>query len=545
MRFGARVQYNATMQNTPEKQIGAFPREEGMLSGYLLTLVIFLLGMALLWVLGVESVYDHPAPFYALLLPATENFATLALTLALWAGVVLLSNRMVAVRGGFWRQEGAWLVGLAGVATILCAILAVRNGVALNLQELAAHALVVAVGGGGLLAVLFILQHTRFFTDNPKPFRAGYFLLGLFLFAVVFACALAMLRGGMSGIAAPYTRVQYEYVGDIGVTSGIRDLFRRYNEISSYLTLHSRAAPPGPIAILWGFTYLLGNDPLALALCTVIFGSVAIVPFYFWVRELATERIAVIACLLYVFCPGIILFTATSAEILFMPFSLVTLCFFERAIRRGSPIAAIIAGIGFGMMAHLKFTLLGLGIYFALVGLRYMAQPEKRYAVMQTAALMAVSSLGVIGAVWLWSGFDLLTCLQQAKAHFDLDQALLDEITPRYPGWVFRFLNPLAWFFFAGIPVSVLFCASLFRKHRYSAECIILLLTLFFWNLLHMHRGEVERSALYMYVLLMPPAAMLLDRFIARQRTSVPLFIALAFMLLQCWAIETLFYTYW
>jgi hypothetical protein len=501
--------------------------------------------MALLWVLGVESIYDHPAPFYALLLPTTENFTTLALVLALWTGVILLSNRMVAVCGGFWQQEGIGLLGLVGLATLLCSALAVRNGIPLNFQELLAHALVVAVGGGGLLAALFTLQQAHFFTDDPKPFRTGYFLLGLFLFTVAFACALAMLRGGLSGIAAPYTRIQYEYVGDIGVTSGIRDLFQRYNEISSYLTLHSRAAPPGPIAILWGFTYLLGNDPLVLALCTVIFGSVAIIPFYFWVRELTTESIAVIVSLLYVFCPGIILFTATSAEILFMPFTLATLCFFERAIRRGSPIAAIVAGIGFGIMAHLKFTLLGLGIYFALAGLRYMAQPEKRIAVVQTAALMVVSSLGVIGAVWLWSGFDILTCIQQAKAHFDLDQMLLDEITPRYPGWVYRFLNPLAWFFFAGIPVSVLFCASLFRKHCYSAECIILLLTLILWNLLHMHRGEVERSALYMYVLLLPPAAVVLEHFITRGRSLVPLFISLAFMLLQCWAIETLFYTYW
>ena len=501
-----------------------------MLVLYAKALLLYFLAMGLAWCVGFESIYAHPTPFYALWMPVFS--------------------------------------GELGLGTIL-------------LWQLPALFLALAT----LFILLAILPKLPGFTDFPltqgprnlwgrfedwagalPAVPARWFLAGLVLFAILFACAIAMIRGGPDGISQAFNRQQYEYIGDIGKTSSIRTLFGNYPAVQSYLSLHARAAPPGPIALLWLLSYVIGREPLPMSLAVVVIGALGIIPLFYWVREIASERIAALACLLYTVIPSIALFTATCTEITFMPFLFGTLWCFDRAIhpreRRhpsrpplpGSPSTfdhggigyALAAGFGFGLLSILKFTLLGVGAYFALVGLWLLKDPATRGRVFQTAALMLAAFLAFHLALWWWSGFDVFTCFTRAKWHFDRDQYALDQITPRFPGFYYRLLNPLTWFYFAGIPVSLLFLRQLWNPAPETrARFIIFALTLFMFNLLYLGRGEGERSALYVFPFLAIPAAAALDAITARTASCTPIIAPLAFLAFQTWLTETLFYTYW
>lgn len=462
-------------------------------------LALWFAGMLLLWGVGVESIYGHPTPFYALFAPV--------------------------------------LPGLAGVAGVLFCL---------------------AVGGWALRrsAVAGALADPETAPEASRSLMR--FLAGIFLFLMLFACAVAVLRG-LSGIAQAYQREAYEVVGDIGKAPSIRAFFGRYLGIHPYLSMHGKVHPPGPAALLWMLSYVVTNSALALSLATVAAASLAVFPLHGWVRELFGPRSAAVAVLLYAVTPGVVLFTATSADALFTPFTLTALWLFQRALRGGRPGAAAAAGVAFACATLLKFSLLGIGAWFVLCGLALLLRRDRWAAVFRTAAVMFAAFLAVHVAVRLWSGFDYVAAFQAAKAQFDTDQLHLDELDPRYPGWTFRlFFNPATWFYFAGIPVSLLFLRRCARPGRAAPEpggenalfpprtvLVLLALGVLALNFLYLARGEGERSAMYLYPFLIAPAAHALAGICGRERRTAALWTVLAFLAGQTLLTEMLFYTYW
>tara|TARA_R110001592_G_scaffold358393_1_gene663279 strand:+ start:42 stop:929 length:888 start_codon:yes stop_codon:yes gene_type:complete len=294
-------------------------------------------------------------------------------------------------------------------------------------------------------------------------------------------------------------------------------------------------------------SYFVGTTPAALSVATILFSCTALFPLFFWTRLLTNQRTAFLACVCYSLVPSIVLFTATSADALFTPFTLTTLYLFERAIRQNSGRMALLAGIGYGLMILLKFSLIGMGAYFGLVGLWMLCREDTRRNVIQTAVVMAVGVAVVLGGVYWWSGFNVVDTFHLAKQQFDTDQMHLDELSPRLPAWTYRILNPACWFFFAGIPVSVLAIREFFSgEEETKVRWRIFFLMLLVLNLLYLARGEGERSALYLFPFLVIPAAHYLGRALNRQTNNPgPLVATVVFLALQCWFVETAFYTYW
>ncbi len=127
-----------------------------------------------------------------------------------------------------------------------------------------------------------------------------------------------------------------------------------------------------------------------------------------------------------------------------------------------------------------------------------------------------------------------------------MDQANLDLMTPCFPGWSWKLLNPVCWLYFAGIPVSVLFLRRLVRPEAGTRTLfLIFALTLVVLDLLYLARGEGERSAMYIIPFLVVPAAHLIDRIGHETRSIVPLAATVCFLAAQCWFTETMLYTYW
>lgn len=521
----------------------------------------YLLGVLVLWWLGFEAIYGNPTPFYALFVPAFHAFLTPFTMLGVfWLAILVVFWRTPGARGP-WRAYGLPALWLCYMLLVVAPVAWVTFSPSMPWrippsevwQELRMHLLVLAIFLlflGGLYAVL---RRTKWFDEDTSPRLTACMLVGMIVFCFAFSGAVAMLRDGTMGIAGAYSRFNYEYTGDIGFGGSLHGLFAEYVSNHKFLSIHAKVHPPGPIAILWilslGLQIFLGiegRDPLSLSLATMVVGSLAVVPLYFWVKDLLGRRAALTACLLYVVMPSIVLFTATSADILFMPFTILTLFLFGRALDRASIPYAVGAGILYAMTSLISFSLLSLGVYFGLMGLLRLRDKNRRFAVLQTAVVMLVGFLGLHIAVCLWSGFDMVAAFRAAKAQFDLDQVNLEVVSPRAPSWAWKFLNPLDWLYFAGIPVSVLFFWRMAKPEAATkALFIVFALTLVGLDLLYLARGEGERSAMYILPFLLVPAAHAMDRLGQASSRVTPLMVTLAALAFQCWFTETFFYTYW
>jgi len=468
------------------------------LAVYSMALAAYFALMVALWAFGIEGIYAHPTPFYALIAPIIPKTPM--------AMLYLLLPIVVASVGGvfFARYLRAGLPG----------------------------------------------------ADAPgmTPMARRRFLCAAVVFYVIFACVVAMMRDGVNGISQAYARSAYEYAGDIGKVANIQTLFARYDELQPYLSMHAKVHPPGPIALLWIMSWFVTQDPLALSLATVFFAALALIPLFLWTRELFGEATAVIATALYCGLPAVVLFSATSADALFPPFTLATLYLFERGLH-GRHAAAIAAGVGFALMSFLKYSLIGIGIYFAFAGLLALLRPAQRVHVFTTAALMLFSLVAVHVAVYLWSGFDIFGAFWMAKAQFDLDQHHLDLQSPRLAPYWYRILNPLCWFYFVGIPVALL-CLRAWKQAatadqsnnspaRHRGVLVAFLLTAIVLNLLYLARGEGERSALYLYPFLLLPASLYLTGLGNRESRNVALLSVTVFIFFQTYITEFVFYSYW
>ncbi|MCC6699075.1 MAG: glycosyltransferase family 39 protein [Candidatus Hydrogenedentes bacterium] len=511
-------------------------------------------GMALV---GFESIYLNPTPFHALFAPAGGSWAAILTAFLLLALGVFVCWRHLNPGYVVSRRRASLLIVLIVAGGLVTRRLAVHDAVASVIPEATVwgtwwsafrwHLMPVVL----TLAVLFVgaaycrILPWKNFELTRRQVR--WFLVTMILFTAFFSIAVAMVRDGMAGVTDAYERSKYEYIGDIGKTSGIRTLFGSYNELHPYLSMHSKVHPPGPVAILWIMSIIIFSaNPGPLSVTTVILGSTALIPLWLLARCLFSTRIAIMSCILYSLIPSIVLFTATSADILFMPLTLWTLYFFWRAIHGPSTPYALCAGVMYGVLSLTSFSLIGIGVFFGFVGLWRLLEPERRIAVIRTAALMLAAFLGCHLAVRFWSGFDVVECFRLAKSQFDEDQANLQVVSPRFPGWAFRLLNPVCMFYFAGIPVSMLLVWRLCRPEPGSKGLFIVFgLTLFVLNLLYIARGEGERSAMYVLPFAVIPAAHLLEQLCERTRSFTPLLVTAGFLAIQTWLTESLLYTYW
>lgn len=472
--------------SAPNIQSRLLPESRALLGSYTRVALAYLMLVYAMWVVGIEGLYQHPSPFYALVRPA------------------------------FRYYDALWTIQAAVVLSVIVGL------------------------------TLVGLRRFNVLRDDLPRTTEMKIVLWYCLVAFLVAGSVAMIRGGFDGITDAYSRQTYEYVGDIGRTGTIRALFTRYEEIHPFLSMHAKVHPPGPIAILWMMSKFIGVDALPLSIATMLFGATSVIPFHLWVRDMLGARVAVQTTLLYCFMPTIVIFTATSADITFMPFTLWTLFFFTRSIQRGSLRYALAGGVTYALCSLISFSLISIGAFFGLVGLWKLRESKTRTHVFVTAIGMLATLVITHYLVYLWSGFNVFRVFELAKTQFDTDQAHLDIIDPRYPSWAFRLLNPMCWFYFAGLPLSYLCARRMFRERdEHRALFIVIGITLVVLDILYLARGEGERSAMYVMPFVCIPAGYSIAELTRRTDSLQPLGVTLAFLAAQCWATEIILYTYW
>jgi methylthioxylose transferase len=386
------------------------------------------------------------------------------------------------------------------------------------------------------------------FLPRLMRMRTLGFVLVLVLFAWVFAETLAMQAGQarkfnrccvVSGYAASLTSVLQrpdDYFHDVSLVQamGARNFAQRYPDIASAdttaLSIHSATHPPGAALLEWALWRLSGRSLLAVAMALAMIGAFGVVV----VRALALELYGLessrIAAVLFATAPGVLLYSATSADAIFMTVTGLALMALVRAPRSSS--WAFAAG-GLAALA-LMFTwgalaLAPIGLGVALISLR-------RWP----AILIARRALAVlIGLVFGWAALLLITGVNLVA---DLGPAAHHQITfvsHQRSYWYWLGGNVFAFLFVAGAwncGSLVAITAARWRSRRPGMETV-LWATLALTTLTGEFKGETDHNWLFLMPLAIAVAAA--GRSADRLRGAVGAGLG------QAGLTEALFYTAW
>jgi hypothetical protein len=402
-----------------------------------------------------------------------------------------------------------------------------------------------------VFAALFIALLVLVFRGTMRV-RPGYLLCILVMCGTVLHLLVAMMDGGPEAISVTFTRWGYEYFGDVPAVRNPIQFLRDYVELMPHLSMHSRVHPPGPVLMLWFITLFTGRDPLAASIGSIAVSNLTIVPLYYFARRVFDDKTALYSVLLYLFAPTVVMFTATSVDTFFCLFTAGSFCFFAAAMERDSRLSAALAGLSFALAILMSFNLAVLGLFFAVVGLKYLTHSENRARTFQCLAIMA----GAFILFYLLAfavGYNVSTCFAKASAQLRTDVINQDLYTPRAPYIIWRIGTPIAVLFFAGIPAAGLFALwtrrgisghnPLSTVRDSAAYYVGFLATLIAFDLLYFGRGEGERAWVFLLPFIIAPAGALIAR-----RTAKPdavLLWTLGVTFVQTFVMEALLFTYW
>jgi hypothetical protein len=256
---------------------------------------------------GITPMRDGCLIFYARFWPMFEGCVTpiyLILQAALLAGLLtsLLTAAGKRTTAGWGRSLSLALA--LGLAALAAGPLTARGLIRLlDWTRLLWLFLPLAVLAIYVSVIRAWLREGALAGPAPRPASAIAAVVGLALFLFVFAGLTAMMRGGLDAIERPFLRTDLEFTGDLSQFTSLYDIFHNYVARHPQLSLHGRAYPPGPVALLHLAAMWAGPRALNLSLFTMAMGASAVLPLYGWVRDLTDERTARLACALYSVMP--------------------------------------------------------------------------------------------------------------------------------------------------------------------------------------------------------------------------------------------------
>ncbi len=399
--------------------------------------------------------------------------------------------------------------------------------------------------GPWLIVALGVVALAWFVLPPLFVANRGVFLVGIVASGWIVAIAIAIQAHGFGELAVPL-RGPLDYYASVPLVRGfgLRTFVERYPELSAQLSLHARTHPPGAVVFLWAIARLVGGNVTAVGLVVALVGALGAVPTYALANEVYGDRAARLAAALFAFAPGVLLFSATSLDVVFMTVAAVALAALVRAPRSGAwafasgALVALALGFTFGV---LTFAIVGVGI--GLVAWR--GDDERGEERIGLPAIVARGCLAigglVVGALVLrvTFGLDLPAVFRSTlRAH------LHDPSRARpYAYWLFADIP--AFLIMAGIPQTALFASDVraaWRRRRPGIETV-LAVTLVLASVSGVFLGEVDHIWLFFVPLLVAPAGSALDATSGDRVDGwrVPLMAALA----QALVMELLLYTFW
>ena len=361
--------------------------------------------------------------------------------------------------------------------------------------------------GPGLVAVAALAAAGWWGLPRLSRLRRAAFLVVLVLFAWTFAVALAASSAkGWSAVSAPFLR-PIDYWANVLLVDamGPRAFAEHYPHLAARLSLHATTHPPGAPLFLWALSKVAGGSVLVVAILVVLVGVAAALPVHALAREAYGERAARTAAVLFVCSPGVLLYSATSMDAVFMTVVALALAALVRAARSDG--WALAAGLLTALALCFTFGALLLGP--VALGLGLIAARQGRAGVLLRRAALVVAGL-VIGALAARAalGIDLPAVFRASlRAH-------LHDPSRGRSYWYWLAADIPAFLLTAGIAQSALLVAATrdrWRERRFGLETVL-------WGTLALaaasglFRGEVDHIWLFLVPLLAASAGSAAER---------------------------------
>jgi hypothetical protein len=370
--------------------------------------------------------------------------------------------------------------------------------------------------------------------------------------SLLFSLAVASMNTGFAEVAAPFERYGLDYYGDVPLVRSPGQFLRDFAELRPHMSMHAKTHPPGPILLLWMLSFLSGGAVPHVAALVVALASLTVVPLYLFARDLAGREAANVAAALYVVTPTIVLYNATSMNGVYALFAVTTIFLFFRAMDRRTGIYAPLAGLAFALTVFMSYDMAILGIFFAVIFFSGIFDASRRQKTVRATVLMLLTFLAFYVALHLTTGFNFVSSLREAVGQVHTDLRHMQLYTPRASYWTWRFGNPFEVFFFAGIPVAVLFFAEWANRVRAKASrsredkyLIAALIMLVVFNFAYLGKGENARVSSFYFPFIIVPASLYVLRTIREANSRTALYATVLLLFAQTWLMETLLYMYW
>jgi methylthioxylose transferase len=373
--------------------------------------------------------------------------------------------------------------------------------------------------GPGVVAPLVL--GVAFVVSIPWVMRLPLALfLALLMIAVwLLAGSLAMQSGqirtfagcclpgtGTALLTAPFER-HGEYMAAVPIVDelGPRAFAERFDELNrlglAFLPLHVTTHPPGAPIFLWLINRVTGGGVLSVVLIVMLIGALGVVPTYLSATELYDDRTARIAAVLFASTPGVLVYTATSMDVVFMTALVASFAAVVRAPR--STAWAFGAGAAAALTSTLSWAAMALGPLGVGVGLLALRDgvPWRRVVVRGVVALVSFAACVVV--IRLSTGIDLLGAYGSTM---DRHTAYL-TYRRSYPYWLVG--NVAALLITSGFATAahvVARTSERWRARRPGIETVVLA-TIALSSVLGVFRGETDHNWLFFVPLLVVSAA--------------------------------------
>jgi methylthioxylose transferase len=347
------------------------------------------------------------------------------------------------------------------------------------------------------LGILLWLAFPRMSELSDRAFLAS---------AVAFGWAFAMtlaVEGSFGALTARFAQAGnywsqvpvVERLGPRAFAAAYPDLFVSQNPLT-----HAAVHPPGALLSLWALSRLTGESIGLVCATVVLIGCLGAVPTYFIARRAYGERAARWASLLFVCCPGILLY-AVSMDAVFVTVTAIALVALLQAPRSD----AWAFGAGLFTTVALCFTFGALALAPLFLGILLMARKDAPTGVLaRRAALVGAGVIVAAVAVRASLSIDLIADLRSViKA-----QSLFDQLGGRpYRYWVWA--DAAAFFLSAGTGLTALFAAEVVVRWRRRSPGLeaALLGTIVLFSVSGLNRGETDRIWLLFVPVLCAAAA--------------------------------------
>lgn len=227
--------------------------------------------------------------------------------------------------------------------------------------------------------------------------------------AVAINVSVARIRSEYAFIE-PFNRTSLEYFGDVPrVGDDPLEFIRQYPTLSPTLSLHAGTHPPGGVVFLWLAANVCGKSVVSAAWCAIVFGALGMLPTY-WLATLTVGLGSARRLLpLYLVSPSLVLYGATSMDVVFLTFATTALAALFWAMSGRGSARIVVAGGLYWLAAFMTFAVISLPLiagFFALVTMH--RQPRSGARKLARLALVGLAFVGFQSFAYVAVGYDFL-----------------------------------------------------------------------------------------------------------------------------------------